>query len=303
MELLTLLSAKNNHDEALNQLKRFELDGLIVFPQISWNPKSQSIKAMIREFNVGEDTVAFIDDSPFEREEVKTANPDIRVFDADAYMDLLEYPEFNPEQSTESSMRRESYKNQNKRNIAHEEFPGDYLNFVKSCDIKLSITRTNSDSADRVQELVQRTNQMNFSGNRYQREEIERLFKDPDLDNFCITCKDKFGDYGTVGFCVVNNKIPQLIDLMFSCRVQSKRIEHAFLSWLLHKNRDAGFNKLAAVYNRTPQNTPAGKVFNDLGFIEKRNDNNSLLYEFDVTRKIPWDGLVTIEYEDERWEP
>ena len=295
--------SKNNHVDAFEQLKKFGLEDLIVFPKISWNPKSHSINAMINEFNIGADSVAFIDDSLFERKEVKTAIPSIRVFDARDYMDILDYPEFNPVQSTESSKRRVFYKNQKKRIIAQEEFPDDYLVFLKSCAIKLSIFRANSDSADRVQELVQRTNQLNFSGNRYQREEIERLLSDSALDCYCIKCEDKFGDYGTVGFCVVKNKIPQIIDLMFSCRIQSKRIEHAFISWLLHKYRGAGFTRLTATYNKTQKNTPAGKVFDDLGFIEKINDNGPSLYEFELPKNIPWDGLVAIEYEGEKWEP
>ena len=49
---------------------------------------------------------------PFEREEVQSSIPNIRVYDAKEYLNLLQFPEFNPIQSTESSKRREFYKNQ-----------------------------------------------------------------------------------------------------------------------------------------------------------------------------------------------
>ena len=290
--------SKNNHDDAFKQLVRHGLDKLIVFPKISWNPKSEAIKAMISDFNVGADTVVFIDDSPFEREEVKIANPDVRVFDALDYMQLLTLPEFNPKQSSESSLRREFYKNQNKRKKDLESFSGDYLDFIKSCNIKLSISKAIPENADRIQELVQRTNQMNFSGNRYQREEIEKLLINSELDNYCIKCEDKFGDYGTVGFCIIDNKVPQLIDLMFSCRIQSKRVEHAFLSWILLKYHKEGLNKFSVRYCKTDKNTPAGKVFGDLGFKETERIQDIIIYEYDYKQEIQPDGLINIEFDE-----
>ncbi len=295
--------SKNNYDEAFEQLSKYGLTDLIVFPQISWNPKSQAIKTLIADFNIGADSIAFIDDSPFEREEVKSANPDVRVFDAVNYMEILDYPEFNPEQSTESSMRRESYKSQSKRKEIQDSFSGDYLAFVKSCNIKLSVYKADSQKIDRIQELVQRTNQMNFSGNRYQRDEIEKLLDNPSFDSYCIKCEDKFGDYGTVGFCIIDKAFPRLVDLMFSCRIQSKRVEHAFLAWVLYHYRELGFNRFTAKYNKTPKNTPTGKVFVDLDFIETDANADELLYEFDLTKTIPWDGLITMEYESKEWRP
>lgn len=301
--IVNSVASKNNHQDAWSQLQEFGLEHLIVFPKINWGPKSQSIKATIADFNVGDDTIAFIDDSPFEREEVHSSLPQVRVYDAIKYMELLQLPEFNPKQSTESSKRREFYKNQKIRKEAVEKFSGDYLNFVASCDIKISITKAQSNNIDRIQELVQRTNQMNFTGNRYNQEEITALINNPDLDNYCITCKDKFGDYGTVGFCIVDTKIPQLSDLMFSCRIQSKRVEHAFLSWLLHKTRDDGSTSFTAIYNKTEKNTPVGAVFGDLGFSVASNTDNNMIYEFELSKNIPWDGLISIEYEAHEWQP
>jgi len=295
--------SKNNYDDAFKQLQKFDLDKFIVFPQISWSPKSDAIKAMSSEFNVNVDTIAFVDDSAFEREEVKSTNPEVRVYDAIDYLSLLKLPEFNPVLSTESSKRREFYQNQSKRKAVESSFSGGYLDFILSCNIELYIDKATIDSADRIQELVQRTNQMNFSGNRYQREEIDVLLKRPDLDNYCIRCKDKFGDYGTVGFCVVDNNQPTLIDLMFSCRIQSKRIEHAFITWVLYHYRDSGSSSFNVEYNKTPKNSPAGKVFVDLGFNQVNVDGNRIYYKYNLSDTIKSDGLMSIQFEGELWEP
>lgn len=288
--------SKNNHDDAMQQLKKFGLDELIVYPQISWNPKGEAIKNLIQDFNVAADTIVFIDDQPFEREEVKSTNPDVRVIDASEYKEILERSEFNPEQSTESARRREFYQSQSKRHKMESSFSGDYLDFVRECNIKLNIASFTANVADRIHELVQRTNQMNFSGNRYSRDEINALLENSELDTYCMQCEDKFGDYGTVGFCIVDNTKPQLIDLMFSCRIQSKRVEHAFISWLLQRYKAQNNNQFSAIYNKTPKNEPSGRVFADIGFSEIENINNKIIYQFDLQQPIPNEDVLTITF-------
>ena len=87
----------------------------------------------------------------------------------------------------------------------------------------------------RVYELAQRTNQLNFSGNRYQEAQLVEIMGSDFLETYVIDCSDRFGDYGIVGFGVVDIRVPLLLDLMFSCRIQGKRVEHAVLSFLLKR--------------------------------------------------------------------
>ena len=101
----------------------------------------------------------------------------MRVYDAASYDSLLERPEFNPPVSLESNHRRDFYRLDQKREQALSSFQGEYLAFLKNCQIQLSIYTPKSSNIDRIQELVQRTNQLNFSGNRYGREEIEKILE------------------------------------------------------------------------------------------------------------------------------
>jgi len=299
--------SKNTYEDAMDQLKRFGLDDLIVFPKISWGPKSEAVRSLIADFNVGADTVVFLDDDRFEREEVKAGNPNVRVLDSAEYLALPDLPEFCPEVSRESADRRQSYQKQKIRRDAQASFSGDYRNFLKSCELNMSIMRGSDDNLERIQELVQRTNQMNFSGSRYDRQRVAELIHDQTYDSFCVHCKDRFGDYGNVGFALVKRQIeentaftPQLVDLMFSCRVQSKRTEHAFLIWLLHHYREQGATSLGVRYMQTPKNAPAGKVFDDLGFHDTAASEPRLL-TYALNDELPWDGLWRIEHEGRLW--
>jgi FkbH-like protein len=145
-----------------------------------------------------------------------------------------------------------------------------------------------------VYELAQRTNQMNFSGNRYQEAQLMNMLKSSDLETCVIQCKDRFGDYGIVGFAVIDTRVPALIDLMFSCRIQAKRVEHAILTCLLQRFvRDVGKN-FYANYRKTSKNAPSGKVFDEMGFELEAEKDGVLSLVFRSGREVPDDQIIRI---------
>ena len=294
--IVNSVASKNDHDHAMEQLKRFGLSEYFVFSRISWGPKGDALKQIVKDFNVGADSVVFLDDQSFERDQVRKIEPKIRTFDASEYRNILDWPGFNPPQSAESAGRREFYKMQKVRDEALESFSGEYFDFLRECRIKLSVLRAASAWADRLHELVQRTNQLNFSGRRYAREEITSLLNDPQFDHFALSCADRYGEYGVIGFAVVDKRgaVPVLRDLMLSCRVQSKRVEHAFFSYLMKLYRTAGCAALEAVYRKTERNQPAGKVFGEVGFAETGRSDDVINYRYDFTRDIPEVDVVTV---------
>jgi FkbH-like protein len=296
--IVNTVISKNDHDFAMAQLQRFGIAEYFVFPKISWGPKSESMKALIREFNVGEDTFAFIDDSPFERAEVSNALARVRIFEETEIDGLLQRKEFNPAASSESSRRRHFYQTQKKRNDAQTQFDGDYLNFLSESKIRLLIESGSEGTLDRTHELVQRTNQMNFSGTRYSRNEISSILLNHDsYDCFCLSCEDKYGSYGMIGFAVVGwqGEIPNLQDFAMSCRVQSKRVEHAILSFLLNRYQEMGCEHFFATYRQTDRNRQCAKVFSDLGFVTHIQNSDEYTYAFDLALEVPDDQLISVE--------
>lgn len=292
--ILNTVVSKNNPDDALAYLKTVGLLDYILHPMIGWGQKGQYLKALVKQFNVGENTFAFIDDSPFERDQAISINPQIRTYDAKLYNSLLDYPEFSPPISTESHIRRDLYKVEINRENVFSAHDGDYLSFLKECKIILSIYTPTSNNLDRIQELVQRTNQLNFSGNRYQRDKIQNILENAQYDSFCLDCNDKYGQYGTVGFAIVDNHEGRLIDLMLSCRIQSKRVEHAFLAFLLSYYKNLGYKLFSASFNQTDRNKKAGAVFDDMGFNVSDIKGPLRTYEFRLETPIPTDKIIQI---------
>jgi predicted enzyme involved in methoxymalonyl-ACP biosynthesis len=84
---------------------------------------------------------------------------------------------------------------------------------------------------------------------------------------------------------------------MFSCRVQSKRVEHAFLAWLLNKYIVDGNRDFFANLRKTPKNEPSSAVFREMGFDELDTENGVTTLAFRRDRTIPDDGVVEIQLE------
>lgn len=297
--ILLSVASKNNADEALKVLKAFGLDEYFLYPQISWGPKSEGIKAIAKSLNIGLDTFLFIDDSPFELEQVQSTIPGIRVLNAAEYLSLPVRKECQVEVTEEASRRRAMYREESIRQEVASGFSGDYMAFLRGCDIKLHIRPMTAATIQRVHELTQRTNQMNFSGNRYDRSVLEQILGNPDLDSFVLECEDRFGSYGAVGFSIVDKREPRMTDLMFSCRIQSKRVEHAFLSYLIRKYGSESQRDFWANYRKTPRNAPSGQVFQDIGLeeVEVKDGVTSLLFRKD--RAAPDDKIITLIFSDD----
>ena len=292
--ILNSIASKNNYDDAMRVLKKFQVDDFFLCPQISWSPKGAAVTAIASQLNISSDSILFVDDTDFELQQVQAASPQTRVVNARYSSAILEFPECQVPVTMESMERRKMYQLEGVRqNLAHN-FKNDYKSFLRDCDIRLMIRPLTQEVLERVHELTQRTNQMNFSGNRYDRGVLKDILRNPYLDTYVLSCQDRFGSYGTIGFGLVDRREPRLTDLMFSCRVQSKRVEHAFLAFLLRKYILAMGVDFHANYRKSPRNLPSGQVFADLGMREVGVEDGVTDLIFLTDQVIPQDEIITI---------
>jgi FkbH-like protein len=293
--ILNSVASKNNFDDAIRAIRSFGLEEYFLYPQISWQPKSEGIKAIARSLNIGMETFLFVDDSQFELHEVRTACPNVRVLDAAGCQSILDMDECNVPVTAESASRRKLYQVETSRQAVAESFGEDYRAFLRDCKIKLKISPLSEENLERVHELTTRTNQMNFSGNRYDRDVLRTIIATPHLATYVLACEDRFGSYGVIGFSVVDRREPRMTDLMFSCRVQSKRVEHAFLAFVIRKYFSETENDFLVSYRKTDKNSPSGQVFWDFGMREIGNTTGVLLLSFPRDQAPPDDGIISIE--------
>jgi FkbH-like protein len=292
--ILHSIASKNNREEVLAVLKNFGIEEYFLAPQISWLPKSEAIQAIATQLNIGIDTLLFVDDSEFELQEVKTVYPEVWTLDARKCMGIAEMEACRVPVTDESRERRRMYQVEEQRQTIAGNFADDYMAFLRHCEIRLNIHPMTEVNLPRVHELTQRTNQMNFSGNRYEKSMLQQILDDPHLDTYVLEVEDRFGSYGVVGFSVVDDREPRMIDLMFSCRVQSKRVEHAFLAYILRKYIALTGKDFCANYRKTSRNAPSGKVFADMQLDEAGTVDGVTQLVFPHDREILDDGVLDV---------
>ena len=268
--ILLSIASKNDFESTWKKLQAFGAAEYFLYPEITWTPKRPSLKPIAQPWNIGLDTVAFIDDNPFEIDEVSRAIPETLCLDARRIRSLLTDPRFQGSATPDSRRRRQLYQEAAAREADEESFGSDYLGFLAACRITLDIALYSEEDSERVAELVQRTNQLNFSGRKYTREELTEILSNPSLDKFVLKSSDRYGSYGTVGFCIVG-RTPKAVcvhDFMLSCRVQAKLLEPAFFLHLIeHHNPDVA-PVLWVNFRSTARNQPAQQVLKSAGFRE-----------------------------------
>ena len=265
--ILQSIASKNDRAPVLEVLERFGLKQYFLSPQIGWGPKSESISAIQRALDIGIDTFIFIDDQAFERAEVKAAHPGVRVMDASDLGSLLERVDLEAPLTSEAATRRIKYVQEQERLEEFAKTSASYQDFLVSCDIKLTLDALDEGNFERAFELTQRTNQLNYTGRRYERSDLQALLKsDAATLTLILSCADRFGDYGVIGLAVLETRSWTIEDLFMSCRVQRKMVENALFSTLLDWAAAEGARELKLRYRKTARNAPARRVLDEIGW-------------------------------------
>jgi FkbH-like protein len=273
--ILVAVCSKNDPEDAahLESILGKEVADKFVSVKMNWGPKSQNIRQIAAELNLGLDAVAFFDDNPLEREEVRSNAPGVVVFDAAEILHVYHMAIFEPigELTEESTTRTQLYKSQARRTAAESHFQGaDLAEFYKSCQFQLHIARPGPGMAARIEELIQRTNQLNATGNRTARLVLDQFLNDDAHYHVCIaSLRDRFGDYGLIGMCIAEKHGARwdVKELNFSCRAMGKHVEHAVMAHLRDCARQAGADQITVTMQKTSRNREMRRILEEVGFI------------------------------------
>jgi FkbH-like protein len=302
--ILQSVASKNDAREASAVLEQSGLAEFMLYPQISWEPKSQAIGAIAQALDIGVDTLMFVDDQPFERAEVQAAHPSVRVVDAEHLVGLLDRTELNVPVTAEGRRRRLMYREESQRREILAQAPSDFDAFLRSCQIVLRLAPVSADNQERVYELAQRTNQLNYSGERLERSDIAALVRgDSPLTGVVMGASDRFGDYGIIGFVTIDWASFTITNFFMSCRVQRKKLENAFFAKLLAAGCGPGVQELKIRHRATARNWHAVEVLQALGAepavrtAEGVDGTDEVLYTMACTSPPADSDIVTVHDE------
>ena len=294
--ILNSIASRNDHDAAVDALRRLDLLDYFLYPQINWGAKSASVRAVAESLNLGLDTFVFVDDDAFEREEVAHELPDVRCVDAREAAGLLNRPELNPDVVTEdASKRRLLYQAEAERGIAERDFTGPTEEFLATLDMRLEIVPATPEDLDRAEELTKRTNQLNTTGYTYDRHELDKLRTSERHKLFVARLEDRYGPYGTIGLALLStgDEVWTVKLLLMSCRVMSRGVGAVLLTYLRQLAADAGV-RLRAEYLPNGRNRMMFVTYKFNQFREIGRDGDLVHLECDLDQVPPFPAYLEV---------
>lgn len=264
----TLIAVASKNDPELAR-KAFERDDLLlpkesVYPiEANWNRKSESVQRILKTWNILPDSVVFVDDSPMELAEVRSAFPDMECVlfpkgDYAAFWGMLEQlrDRFGkPFVTEEDSFRLQSIRNSAGAEGALKAQQVSMGDFLESAEGQLTFMDGIPAEDTRAFELVNKTNQFNLNGIRYDEAAWSKLIGDPKVRVTTISYEDKFGKLGRIAVMVgrAEGKTMILESWVMSCRAFSRRIEFHCLEHLFER---LGFEQVVFQVTKTERNGP-----------------------------------------------
>ena len=291
--------ALTGFDRADSVLKR---DDFLCF-KANWEPKSQNIAAMAKEINILPDSFVFMDDNPAEREIVRQELPGVTIPELtapEAYIAAIDRSGyFEVTTLSEDDKKRASMYKQNLERAQLEQTFGDYNDYLKSLAMKCEIGHFDMPHAERITQLINKTNQFNLTTRRYTAAEVESLIEHPDYITLFGRLTDKFGDNGLVTALIGHIQGDVLhIDLwIMSCRTFKRRLEHAMFDQLVACAAKAGIQKIVGHYYPTAKNLLVRDFYATIGFEQVAEDEQgNLTFEFTgFADYAPQCGVMEIE--------
>ena len=103
---------------------------------------------------------------------------------------------------------------------------------------------------------------------------------------YSVSVKDKFGDYGVTGLCILDlNKIKKeaLIEtFLFSCRVIGRNVEYAFMDYLVKSCKVNFVKKIKGEYVKTNKNIIVKDFYLNCSFKKVKSNNLFTNYILDI---------------------
>lgn len=231
--IMSSLCSKNAFGAVQTKLAAHLLWDYFVFPSIDWTPKGGRIAAMLEQIGLRASSVLFIDDNPMNLAQAAHMNAGLNTATPEMIPELLVCPQLLGKDDPQLT-RLAQYKVKERKAEAVGKNDGDTINFLRRSNVQVYLEYDVEAHLDRAIELINRTNQLNFTKKRLPedmeiaRTELRAMLAHNTTDAALIRVRDDFGDYGFAGFYLtrrINNK-RRMEHFCFSCRTLNMYIEH-----------------------------------------------------------------------------
>ena len=301
--LILAVCSKNEEANARLPFERhpecvLALDDFVAF-HASWDAKSDRIRAIAAELDLGLDSLVFFDDDPAEREQVGMALPQVAVVEVPP--DPCEYPGaldagrwFEvPRITPEDRARSAQYHHRAQARALEKTL--DLSDFLAALEMRAVVAPIDELSLSRVAQLVNKTNQFNLTTRRMTLGEVAQLTSAESWITRTVRLADRFGDHGIISVATirVEGRTGTVEDWLMSCRVLKRGVERMLLNELVDACRERALHELYASFRPTGRNQLVQDLCTELGFTRIGEERDRTLFKLSVEEFEPLDHFVS----------
>jgi FkbH-like protein len=275
--VLLAVCSKNDLDKAQEPFQKhpemvLRLDDIVSF-KANWEPKSENIRAMAPELNLGLDSFVFVDDNPAEIEIVRQFVPEVTTIllgpdPSDYVAQLADCRLFEPRSITsEDTERTNQYRSDAQRKNL-EASVTDMDAYLTSLEMESTISEFVPVDVPRLSQLINKSNQFNLTTRRRSEAEVSAVMNDKNFAGFSVRLKDRFGDHGLISI-VIGEKVGDTLRIdtwLMSCRVLKRGVEEEVLNELVRLAKWKNCTRLEGIFLPTPKNEMVRDFYGKMGF-------------------------------------
>jgi FkbH-like protein len=277
--------------------------------KINWNHKHENLREAARELGLGLDSFAFLDDSDYEREQMRQVIPEVLILNESSdpmqtLRALWETDAFDAfSMSKEDRRRHEDYLLRDARNA--EAYQDDLEAFLKSLEMEATIEEIGPPNMERVVTMLGKTNQFNLTTRRHSRAHVQAMLDLPGSIPLALRLRDKFGDQGIIAVLLAipfgNNATMAVDSFLVSCRALGRGVEDALWAAMLRRANRQNVRRLEAEYIPTARNSIVASLYDRLGLQRIEHNSSSTRYRLEPVTKVESPQWITLKNEtDER---
>lgn len=246
----------------------------------NWENKDINLQYIAEALNIGLEQIVFIDDNPAERRLVETNLPMVSIVNedkAERFIQVLDAAgHFESTVLTKEDLKRNDMYRENEKRSRFQETFVDYDDFLKNLQMKAVIKKFEPLYVSRITQLINKTNQFNFTMLRCTEEEVRRIMLDSSYMTLYGQLSDVFGDNGIVSLMIgeKKNSILHICLFVMSCRVFKRNMEYAMMDAAVVWCMDNQIEKIKGYYIPGAKNQILKEKFAEFGFVKQDEDEN-----------------------------
>jgi FkbH-like protein len=275
--VLLAVCSKNDLDKAQEPFQKhpemvLRLEDIVSF-KANWEPKSENIRAMAPELNLGLDSFVFVDDNPAEIEIVRQFVPEVTTIllgadPSDYVAQLADCRLFEPRSITSEDAERTSQYRSDAQRQALAATVTDMASYLESLQMESTISEFVPVDVPRLSQLINKSNQFNLTTHRRSEAEVIAVMNDKNFVGYSVRLKDRFGDHGLISI-VIGEKAGDTMKIdtwLMSCRVLKRQVEEEVLNELARLAKLKNCTRLEGVFLPTPKNGMVRDFYGRMGF-------------------------------------